>query len=764
MTLHMSEHKPLPAAQPPSSPDTVNEEISRLAAGNLASLAHLSIARALPDYISLLLSETDNGETDLLLEQIVIGLHEDDQTVQKNSALALSGIVNSLARHGDWQRIDKLLPAITHIISRADQNDRVQGLSIAAVAKLAAHHIRRGQYDAARNVLLLITDPESLPTVKLRHYAEQALNLLASRATLNTLLSSYLSENERADEAGSLLPVFGAKAADFLITPLSISEDKDERLKLLKLIENIGMPAENALRRQLKATPWYVTRNMIKLLGATGSRQCFDDVAHYLDHDNLQVKEEVLTAAGKIGGHDGKTFLLRALHTVPRQLTAKVVSLLGEIPDEGLVVPLADLLDKTSMYRSRLDDELRLTICQALGAIGSVKALPTLKKIRADNRSSGSGTPDALHAEKLLQAADEAIKRIEQGGSRRIRQTGIKKITGSPGAAPVAAREAAVFRTALTGDREKAIRMIVDLIADCVQNRDFQNAERLQQRIYEIDPMALTEIIQSADLIEQARTGVAARGYLDIWRELLDDLSPEEFSAIYHEMENRTFKAEESVISQGQQNDELIFINHGTVKVFTRHQDREIFIKTLSSGEMAGENFFSASIWTVSLTTLTPVRISVLRQSSFVRWRKAFPGLESKLKAFYNRSNDIHDLLNKKNLNRRIFERYQLSRKIQIQMTNNSGKPIGREFNGALTDISTGGLALLISITKQENSRLLLGRKMQITIPVGGREQQLQVKGQVQAVHPSGSQGNTFLIHFEFIENLPRETLQTILG
>jgi CRP-like cAMP-binding protein len=328
----------------------------------------------------------------------------------------------------------------------------------------------------------------------------------------------------------------------------------------------------------------------------------------------------------------------------------------------------------------------------------------------------------------------------------------------------ISAKEAAIIRIAMTGDKKKALRKLFDLIRECAENKDFQNAERLRERLYEIAPMALNAIIQSAEVIEREKNGIVGPGFLQIWSEMRKELSAREFSAIYHELTTRHLQAEEILVQQGTKNNELFFINHGSIKVSYKHDDREVFIKSLSAGEIAGENFFNASVWTVTLRALTPSRVSVLERSSFSRWHEEFPGLKGKLETFCRRSDNVHDLLNQKGLSRRSSERYQLARKVEIQMTDDAGKPIGHEFRGELSDISKGGLALVINIAEQEHGRLLLGRNMQVIIPIGSKPGFLLVRGRVQAVHPAGPEDNNFLVHTVFHDELTQEAVQAILG
>ena len=161
---------------------------------------------------------------------------------------------------------------------------------------------------------------------------------------------------------------------------------------------------------------------------------------------------------------------------------------------------------------------------------------------------------------------------------------------------------------------------------------------------------------------------------------------------------------------------------------------------------------------------MTPCRISILKRSSFSRWHREFPGLKKKLKTFYDNSNDVHNLLDKKGLSRRKFERYQLSRKVQIQLLDDKAKTIGSTFSGDLFNISIGGLALRVRVAKEENGRLLLDKKMEICIPTGGQEKTLAVHGQVLAVHPFDQNKHEFLVHFIFTNQLEPKSLQQVLG
>jgi HEAT repeat protein/CRP-like cAMP-binding protein len=715
--------------------------------------------------LSELIVEKKNRQADILLDQLVSWLHGDKPQVRTDAVHHLTDTLELLIAHREWQRMEKLLPAVLQALSIASDDDDIVWQIITALSIFAAYQIEIGRYAPARKALMIFGGPNALTAASadIREQARQLINDLATKPLMELLLIEYLYDRNKGEDAGRLLILFGETAAKFLIGSQSLQQSRGKPDALLKLFENIGAEAESSLGALLhRTTDWYLLRNSIKLLGEMGSPACFSDITALLDHDDLRVKGEVLRAASKIETREKKDFFLKALRSVPRQLKEPVVALLGDIPDSSLVAPLVDLLDEAASSRNKASYQLRVTICKTLGKIGSVKAIPTLKKIVSDNADPKKG--GGVTREKLVQAAEQAIQYINYGGKHKAHRATADELNVPLKNNPVAARETNIVQIAMSGDQARATSQLFDLIVECVHDRDFHNAERLKERFNEINPNALTEIIQSTELIEQEKNGVQVRGYLEIWSNLLRELSAEEFSAIYHELESRELQPDEILVNQGDRNDELFFINHGMIKTFYQKSGRKIYVKSLSGGDLAGENFFDASVWTISMAAQTESKISILKRSSFVRWQEAFPGLEAKLRAFYNRSNDVQDLLLRKGLNRRAFERYQLARKIEFQIINNLGNSMGQRFKGRLSDISRGGLAMKFHLSQKKHIRVLFGRKLHISIPIAGTPPELNVYGIVLSINPAEEEGSEYKLHFVFDTPMEQEALQQVLG
>lgn len=322
-------------------------------------------------------------------------------------------------------------------------------------------------------------------------------------------------------------------------------------------------------------------------------------------------------------------------------------------------------------------------------------------------------------------------------------------------------REEQIFQLAGQGNTEAAKTQLFELVVACAKKKDFHNAERLRERMYEIDPMALMEIIQTGDIIEQEKKGAISKDHVEIWANLRQVLSSEEFNALYHEMGERTYKPEEIIAARGAKNDELFFINHGSVRVTYSGGEKELFFKNMGKGEIVGENFSNPSVWTVSLTAQQQTSISVLKLESLARLEQKLPGIASKLIDYYSRSSDIYAEMKKKGMDRRVHERYRKECKIQLQIVDDKEKVLST-FRGDMTDISLGGLSFNVRITNKENIRLLLGRHIKVIIPVTNLPDAV-LRGVVIGVQVCDLVLSDYSVHVKFNAELERNQLKSLV-
>lgn len=323
--------------------------------------------------------------------------------------------------------------------------------------------------------------------------------------------------------------------------------------------------------------------------------------------------------------------------------------------------------------------------------------------------------------------------------------------------ADLAKFEAMVDQYIEADNTDSAVKLLFKLIVEYARDHNFNKAEMLRNRLYEVDPMALTEIVKSAEIIEEEKRETIDQGQLDIWSELYAQLDDDESNALTFALQEKAFGPDEVIYRQGDVSSNLCFIYFGQLKLVYRQNGGETLIKTVTDGDIVGDDaFFATTICTTSLISISSVKLGILSKKSFDKLSQQYAAFEHKLKEYCQRFTPIADILQTKGINRRIYDRIKLSGDVMFQVLNASGNPMGGNFKGNLSDISKQGLAFYIYTAKAKNARLLLGRKIFIKFS-------LPLKDQIKIIERTGMitsvidhQFNNFSIHLKFDKELRR--------
>lgn len=270
---------------------------------------------------------------------------------------------------------------------------------------------------------------------------------------------------------------------------------------------------------------------------------------------------------------------------------------------------------------------------------------------------------------------------------------------------------------AAQGRTADALKLAFNLIIQYAQRKNFLKAEALRDRLYDIDPMALNEIIKSAEIIENEKSGSIDENHKVVWVRLYETLNTEEANALYYALKSneRMYEPDEAVFRQGDKDSQLYFISGGQAKLFYTQSQAERLITTLSGGSVAGaESFFNISVCTTSLVTLSRVRINFLTPDVYARWQTELPTLATKLRHFCDLQSSAVNMMKEKGINRREHQRFKVEIPMKYQILKFSGEPLGREFKGDMSDISLGGLSFFIKTANKQQALLLLGRRLKV--------------------------------------------------
>jgi len=265
------------------------------------------------------------------------------------------------------------------------------------------------------------------------------------------------------------------------------------------------------------------------------------------------------------------------------------------------------------------------------------------------------------------------------------------------------------------GNIKGAIESLLFLITKHAQKHDFVAAESLREKIISMDPMALSEAIRAQEIIDTARLKPNDKGLMEIWSGLYDKLTVDEANALFNETHEVTFRPAQKIFDQGIRSHNLYFINAGQAKHLFTQGNREMFIKRVGPGNVAGEDtFFDASLCTSTLVAIDRVKANFISNDSLKLWQTTAPQLEAKLKAFCAKEEKINDLLKRNAMDRRTQRRVVFPGRVLIKVVDFSGKPVGNTMQGKIGDVSIGGASFFIKAADREHAQMLLGNKLHL--------------------------------------------------
>ena len=306
-----------------------------------------------------------------------------------------------------------------------------------------------------------------------------------------------------------------------------------------------------------------------------------------------------------------------------------------------------------------------------------------------------------------------------------------------------------------------AVEVLFELIVKHAEAKNFEKAEQLHEKLYEVDPLALDRIVKSAEIIETAKIAAMDPVHRDIWSHLYQRLSKEEQIALYYGMKKGSYAAEQIVFRQGDLNSNLYFINAGRLKVFYHKDKHGILLKTIGPGDIAGEDaFFSNSICTTSMMTDSPVQLNFLEKTVLQKWQDEALALAGKLQNYCAGMESINDLLQKKELERRAHRRYAISGNAIVQIV---AKPANKVFKVDLSDISASGVSFVMNASSKA-ADLLLGRHLNLKLAFDQAFAQLRIDRSGKIVGLHHQMFNEYLINVKFEEPLDNDTMERIIA
>ena len=734
--------------------------------GNTSLLKSEELLEYLPAALRRMQKNGDGAHVARLLHSLVAYLPEGGEDERESLLKSMVTIGENQSDDNQWSHIDLILQPLMEAVRQAGSKLELIEKIITCLQQVMQKSWQAGENQRGDTLLTFLHQIRSgmIPhTAAIKDLVAKIQDRGIRRASLPGLLSQCLAAPQD-EKLGVRLIYQGPVVVRFLVESLINADNAADRLKIIDLLAYSRDYLPSLVHERLQEhMVWYGKRNLIKLLGETGKEEDAENILPYLQHEDFRVQREAFLTLYKIGGKNRKQLLQRALDESSELIKVQIIGALAIFCDAEVAEKLTMLLESHEQFSDNNRNDLLLQLMETLGrcpcplAYKGVQAFLETRGQRATKKISEQVWAAAEKAMKFLQKElQESRKKHVQANQLRknaIKQVAKKSktpisqwvITGLP--------EEQAARTLIAhGDKTAALEQILGLIERVARLRNFMQAQKLREWLVEIDATAVRQILQASEIIDREKVAAIDKGHLEIWSELYDILSTEEFSAVYYALKQKKFHNEDIIINQGAMQESLFFINSGKVKLYYDNKGSEVLVETMGRGEIFGaEAFFEASVSTISVAAIGTVEISVLKLDTLREWREKHPGLDAKMDNFCKRFQTIEDLIKLSTNDRRVYQRYRISGRVITTLIDIRGRSLGTDFKIDLCDISEGGLSFLVRIAQKINGRLLLGRKMQIMLPaVGGSEEGVALIGDVLAVKENQALENEYYLHMKF--------------
>ncbi|MCB2215879.1 cyclic nucleotide-binding domain-containing protein [Desulfofustis glycolicus] len=289
----------------------------------------------------------------------------------------------------------------------------------------------------------------------------------------------------------------------------------------------------------------------------------------------------------------------------------------------------------------------------------------------------------------------------------------------------------------------------------------FAEADALREQLLRAHPGAINLIVSTGEYIEEEKTKRLDSEHLALWQDLYDELSEEETNTLYYRLKQDRIPSGKVIFFQGKPNNRLFFVEEGEVTLFFRTAAKNVALATVGRGSILGEDtFFGISFCTFSAVTRSEVSFRHLSRTDSAGWPDDQPGLFDKLRDWSHRVGRAEEAVKQKNLERRTHPRYPLTALATAVILDRDGRATSSYFKGAVVDLSRSGICFSMKCSKKETARALLGRQVQISLTVEGRQEPLlQERGTI--VKLSFLLHNDYHVHVKLATTIDQKVFKT---
>lgn len=744
--------------------------LEKLARGEVDILKNGEFVKGLQE--TLLPDAGEYSEKELsIIKNLGRGLVAEDFRIREKSLALLSPVAESCLKEAGSDTVFSLIPTFCAWLEYETELLPGYEVMVRRIERLAQWLLERSCWFEVEMVLELFNNISTARLEKnpaIRSLVSQALSTLCQKSVLTRLTNDYLLEGKEQRVSRNILLAFGTKAALYHLGRVIISQSKEERIALINLIPFFGDQVVPVLSECLESNPpWYVVRNVFYIIGEIGSDENYSLIDRYLRHPDERVQFEMICSVIKLGGSSLVPRLTDILSIVSDRLKVHVIRLLEQhsTKNEIFFNTLCDLADNQREFTRRSDYDLVRGVTSAFKSFPCRHTIKVLKNLQEKCLAS-AGT------EQLDLLIDEAILFIEPMIRHSLHEEenlrGRISYDSDPALEQLAFTKMRELETQLerligSGNMDRVELLIRKQVLDALEEDDYLFAEMLRDRLLEIDPMALTQAVELGQLIDEQKGGNSGQHHLEIWSDLYEQMSTDEFNTLYSCLRDERYQKGESIVKSGETDNKLFFLKSGYLSLNCKVAGQENFLLRMQPGDILGcEQFFSASVWTVSLKALSTVQVQVLDLEALEKISGQYPNIKKGLRGYCQKFPDISRLLKMSGDDRREFPRFSGNLGIRTTLVDPYGGRSKRGYHGDLLDISKSGLAFTIRITSETAVRLLLGRQVITDLILDGEV--VTCTGIIVGVRQQDSDEHIYSVHVKLSKQIEGKRFDRIVS
>lgn len=316
-----------------------------------------------------------------------------------------------------------------------------------------------------------------------------------------------------------------------------------------------------------------------------------------------------------------------------------------------------------------------------------------------------------------------------------------------------------------TGDAMPKAEPTAEVMAQEIErlavSGEFMKAVKMREQLLESHPMALSQIVASAEIIENEKGAQMDQGHVEIWDDLYGSLSQEERNCLFYATRPAVITEGKLLFAQGKPNKRLFFIDSGRITLYHKKGEERHFIGQLSVGDILGEDaLLDITFATYAAGCQTDVRLRYLVDSSMENWDKQCPGLRERLIDYCLKKGRTSTLLREQGIDKRMYARHPAEGRVIAHILNNQKERTNKGFKGFIQDFSQNGLNFDIRLSKRATAQALLGRVIELEIE--GLNPPIYLVGRIVRLgfHLHGD----YSVHVKLDRVLPESVLQTIIS